>query len=615
MTTPDLQTRSASFAPTSINEQARTAEIVWSTGAPVLRSSWDGEYIEELSMDPEHVRMGRLQSGRAPFLANHDGRSIDAVIGVIESARIENGRGIARVRFAKDDPAADAAWNKVRQGILGNVSVGYRVHKFDKIEGKTPVFRAIDWEPFEVSLVPMGADSTAQVRGDPSTPPRSSPHLEKQMNPEKTTDTLTAERERVAGILNTVRTSGLETSVAERMIADGTSLENARSLVLEKLAERNAMGPGENAQHIRVEAGSLGHEGVDDRIRTMAAALASRFGGPPAKGPAEQYVRLRVPDMARSLLEARGVSTRMMRDAQVISRSLGGLHSTSDLPALLTETGNRLLRNAYESAPAGVKALAKRVLAEDFRPMNKLTFSKSVGLQKVSEGAEIKRGSTLTESKLSYSIETYADITGISRQALISDDLSALAQFSQKQGRDAAEFEARKLVELLASNPTMGYDSVAMFHAASHGNLGTAGAISLTTLTEALKLMRLQTDESGNRINVSPKFLLVPPSLEIVAHQFTRQINATTAATVNPFSSQLQVIVDARLEDYSSTAWYLAADPGLIDGLEYAHLAGAEGPQLEMQEGWNVLGVEFRVVLDFGCAAIDHRGWLKNLGA
>jgi hypothetical protein len=114
---------------------------------------------------------------------------------------------------------------------------------------------------------------------------------------------------------------------------------------------------------------------------------------------------------------------------------------------------------------------------------------------------------------------------------------------------------------------------------------------------------------------VSPKFLLVPPSLEIVAHQFTRQINATTAATVNPFSSQLQVIVDARLEDYSSTAWYLAADPGLIDGLEYAHLAGAEGPQLEMQEGWNVLGVEFRVVLDFGCAAIDHRGWLKNLGA
>src|SRR5690606_27065274 len=64
----------------------------------------------------------------------------------------------------------DAAWNKVRQGILPNVSVGYRVHKFEKVEGgdeTTPVFRATDWEPHEVSLVTVGADAGAVIRSAP----------------------------------------------------------------------------------------------------------------------------------------------------------------------------------------------------------------------------------------------------------------------------------------------------------------------------------------------------------------------------------------------------------------------------------------------------------------
>jgi len=71
-------------------------------------------------------------------------------------------------------------------------------------------------------------------------------------------------------------------------------------------------------------------------------------------------------------------------------------------------------------------------------------------------------------------------------------------------------------------------------------------------------------------------------------------------------------LVEPRLS--SATRWYVTADPGEIDGLEFAYLSGAEGPQVESRSGWDVDGVEIRVILDFGAGFIDHRGWFMNAG-
>ena len=65
----------------------------------------------------------------------------------------------------------------------------------------------------------------------------------------------------------------------------------------------------------------------------------------------------------------------------------------------------------------------------------------------------------------------------------------------------------------------------------------------------------------------------------------------------------------------SATRWYVAADATEIDGLEYAYLAGGEGPQVESKSDWDVDGVDVRVILDFGAGFIDWRGWYQNAGA
>jgi len=80
-----------------------------------------------------------------------------------------------------------------------------------------------------------------------------------------------------------------------------------------------------------------------------------------------------------------------------------------------------------------------------------------------------------------------------------------------------------------------------------------------------------------------------------------------------PVSGSLSLVVEPRLS--SATRWYVAADATEINGREYAYLAGGEGPQVESKSGWDVDGVEVRVILDFGAGFIDWRGWYQNAGA
>ena len=159
-----LQTR-AMFAPETINVEERTVELVWSTGAQVRRASWArGDYIEELSMAPGAVRMDRLNKG-APLLDAHDSFSLRSQIGVVQRAWLDGNEGRALVKFSRRDDVGPI-FQDVQDGIYRNVSVGYKVHKTERDEtGAVPVERAVDWEPYELSLVPIPADAGAQEIG------------------------------------------------------------------------------------------------------------------------------------------------------------------------------------------------------------------------------------------------------------------------------------------------------------------------------------------------------------------------------------------------------------------------------------------------------------------
>ena len=597
--TVTLLTRRADLAPASADRDARTVEVIWSTGAPVRRRDMAGPYVERLSLAPEAVDLSRLQG--ASVLDAHRQSAVRDVLGSVQSASVDGQRGTALIRFSAR-PEVEPLWQDVLSGILRHVSVGYSVEEWaETTENGARLLTAVRWTPHEISLVPTPADPGARIR--------------METNMTDTTITPAPPETQTRTAINTeirsiARIAGLDQSWIDGQIDAAVDADSARRAAFEALASRSA--PTIRTEQVRVEMG----ESQDDpalRARQMGEALYARINPRhDLSEPARRYAYATPVDMAKELLTLRGESTMALSPATLVTRAL---HTTSDFPIILGNTVGRVLRDAYQAAPSGIRRLGRQTSARDFRSVNKIMLGEAPLLEKLNEHGEIKAG-TMAEAREAYKIETWAKKIGITRQVLVNDDLGAFSDLARRMGQGAAETEARILVTLLEANsgngPTLS-DTKALFHL-DHGNkAGTGAVISDTTLSAARLALRTQKGIDGRIIRVTPKNLLVPPALETVAEKWLATIAPATAADVNPFSGAMSLVVEPRLS--SATRWYVTADPGEIDGLEFAYLSGNEGPQVESRSGWDVDGVEIRVILDFGAGFIDHRGWFMNAGA
>lgn len=571
----------ANLSPASYDASARTIEAVISTGADVDR----GAFVERLSLKGIDIAFVK----GVPVLDAHRQDSASRVIGVVESARREGEALIATIRFTEASDAQPAI-TRILEGTLKGVSIGYRVTEWR--EGKSDSGKrlrtAVRWQIFEVSAVPVAADPAASFR---------SSNMENEDNietPVVAANDAVAHRAQVRAI---ARRAGLNAEWADQQIDSEVDLTTVRAAAYEAMVSRSkpirtAVAVNDNATQI---------------VQRRGEALFARMTGQAPAEQAREFMGDSLKDHVRALLTASGVSVAGMDTDQLFRAAA---HSTSDFPNLLTSTANRVLAQSYEAATSPVKALARQRLHNDFRSMSKVRLGGLPSLGKVAENGEITSVSR-DESKETFSLETYGSIFSLTRQALVNDDLNAFGEFATTAGRAAAETEAEILVGLLTGNPVMD-DGKALFHV-DHGNLaGTGAAISVDTLSAARLAMRKQTGINKKPINAAPKFLLVGPDLETKAEQVLAQLAAATVDDVNPFSGRLSLAVDPRLP---ANAWYVFADPASIPVLEYAYLSSAQGPQIASREGFDVLGMEFRVVLDFGAGATDWRGAYRNAGA
>lgn len=394
---PTLTMRAA-FRPETVDPEKRTVELTWTTGARVLRGFWE-RYYEELSLDAKHVRMGRLNNG-APLLDTHNMYGgVRGVLGVVEKAwLVGKNEGRALVRFAKaeDDPAADMVFRKLRDGIIQNVSVGYSTFRLEKVEDgadKIPVYRATDWEPFELSVVPVGADDGAGTRGrgsgetpgtpcvfvtrttipqDPTPSDEERTHMEPKKtetpaapvtepaNQQKTDDAAraaaaeaatAAERARVVGIQAAVRAAKLPAELEKELIEKGTALDQARALVLEKLAAASEATRTE--QHTRVEVGQdIGRESLRSG---MALALQHRVAPGVVKldDNAKRFAYRKLLQLAEDALEASGVKTRGLAPMEIAGMALGvgGGFRTANSPPATSRSSSPTPRARPSGAP------------------------------------------------------------------------------------------------------------------------------------------------------------------------------------------------------------------------------------------------------------------------
>jgi len=638
--------RAADLLPATIDEQDRSIEVVWSTGARVRRQPLFGEpFDEELSMDPGSVRLDRLNAG-GPLLKVHDTRTLDAVIGSVVpgSARIDQGRGVARVRFSEREDVS-VIWADVQAGHLRAVSIGYQVHRFEvsRPANAPEVWRAVDWTPFEISAVPVGADPAAGFRSvDPLSPcvvDRDDASTKERIFMDETSVTTTAaqsapepvtraaepapdtkaiiaqaqsaERERVGTIYDLAGRLGLERSMAEDLVTRGVAIDEARRIILDKVAD--AAEQSRTFPHVSVPLG-----GRDERLtrrEAVANALLHRYSPTlfALSDPAREYRGMTLLELSREFLASSGVNVRGMSRDEIATRAL---HSTSDFPEVLAAVTNKTLRQAYDVYPRTFTPFCRQVLATDFKAMHRVQIGEAPQLLKVSEGGEFKRG-TIAESKESYRIETYGRVVAITRQVLINDDLDAFTRIPAMYGTAIATLESDVVWGIITANAAMA-DGVTLFHA-THKNLaGTGAALSVAAIGEGRASMAKQTGlDKKTVLNIRPSYLIVPAALELAAEQLVAQ-NLPPTKTLDVVPQSIRTITpisEPRLDAVSAGAWYLAANPAQIDTIEYAYLEGQQGAYIETRNGFDVDGVEIKCRLDFGAKAIDWRGLYKNNGA
>ena len=621
----------AAFEPSTIDSEKRSVVVRWSTGAKVLRGGFFTEpFHEELSLHNESVRMDRLRSG-APLLNSHASQHLSDQIGVVEDAWLQDGAGYARVRFSGRQDAGPI-FQDVKDGIVRNVSVGYRVYKYKDVSQEgDPVktLRAVDWEPMEISLVPIGADAGANIRSFDRLRTESEKENvneceievraqtkrieESMMHIDIETikkETLEAERKRISEITTLVRKFNLDEAFSASLIDQTVSVEEARSQILNKLAERTEK-EGNIRNHVDVH---VTRDEADTRRSGMIESLLHRYD-PKTNKISEKgtpYIGMSLLRLAEEVLVRNHISIRGLTKSDIAQRAF---LSTSDFPAVLANVANKTLRQAYELAPQTFRPFVRQVFLPDFKEVSRIQLSEAPKLEKVNQSGEFKYG-VLSDAAEKYSLGTFGKIIAINRQVVINDDLEAFTRIPALHGRAAADLESDLVYAVFMANAVLA-DGIPLFHA-THTNLETPGAISEVTLGEGRKLMRRQSGLQRGRdkqlLNIQARYLIVPAALETLAQKQLAAIIPNSSTEVNPFSGLYTLIAEPRLDDHSATAWYLAADPAQIDTIEIAYLQGQAGVYTENRQGFEIDGLEIKARLDCAVKAIDHRGLLKNAG-
>jgi len=304
--------------------------------------------------------------------------------------------------------------------------------------------------------------------------------------------------------------------------------------------------------------------------------------------------------------------------------------SSVSLPTALGNSAGKIALDSYRESPATWRSFAAIKNATSFREHTGIRLNDLGQLEEVGEAGELKHG-RLGESTYPFRLATYGKILGLSRHAIINDDLSLFSDMSQSFGRQAA----RRLSDLVYS--TLLANSGNFFHASNSNVLTGAGsALDIDSLNDAIVLIQTQRDSDGNDLDIRPSALVVPPELretakaalesENIAHLLPADSTGGTVQrypTGNALRDTLKLETEPRLsntdkfDNASTTAWYLFGSPQDAP-LIVAFLNGMEAPTVEffgVDSEAETLGVRWRTYFDFGCALADPKAAVRAAGA
>src|SRR5688500_1204566 len=281
----------------------------------------------------------------------------------------------------------------------------------------------------------------------------------------------------------------------------------------------------------------------------------------------------------------------------------------------------RLVRDYRGQEQTWRKFCAVTPLA-NFKSQDRVRLHDFSSLSTVAEGAAYTN-LAWDDSREAYAPAKRGNLVVVTREAILNDDLRAIARIPQKLARAAAITINEFVYGLFTGNPTMA-DGSKVFDdgvQTTHANRGTA-VLSSAAVQAAITSMMKQTDSAGKRLNLKPRYLLVPADLLFTALTIVNSsmVPGSNNNDVNVLQGVLEPIPVAQFTD--PTDYYLICAPRDIESIEIGFVGGKQEPELLMQDA-PLLGqvftndqLSFKVRWEFGGAWLDSRGafWSQAAG-
>ena len=353
--------------------------------------------------DEQHV----LLDDHARFEGN------DAVLGSLRSIRTDGQTMLGRLHFAIGDERADAIWNKVRQGHLRDVSIGYRSIEYvdippgqsRNVAGKTytagerTLRITTRFQVNEASVTPIGADRATKIRSGAGLIPNERSTMNQAL------------REYLESVGLRHEASEAEAWEFFRSL-NGEQAIRAVQLNSGSRGDATEAGPSASSDAAAPPAATAPPTGQRSEAETPAAngpaasASSAAVGDPPNDGGGTRSAAggVTAPPASDPDLEARIRQAEIVRQQQI--RSFASAETDPDwiehciTRGLTIEQSEQfILRRERENRPAAVSgAPAHRIGGED-RNANERSLAAALANHCNGDGMEIMQRAGLTEQQ------------------------------------------------------------------------------------------------------------------------------------------------------------------------------------------------------------------------
>jgi hypothetical protein len=303
--------------------------------------------------------------------------------------------------------------------------------------------------------------------------------------------------------------------------------------------------------------------------------------------------------------------------------------STSDWPLLLANVLHKLLLMKFVGVPSPWKSYTWQTELNDFKTANRVIMNESPDLLAITEEQGYK-DSNISDNGYGITLGTFGRTFSVGRRAIINDDLEALRRQPERFGRSASRTLAKQCVAAI-ENDGKAYDGLSLFATTHKGGANFQGnvtidnsAAGILAVSKAMTAISKAQDETGEKMGLIPKYLLVPPDLEDGALRLTQgqsfmPISTTGGTTVVGKAARLEVLVEPFFT--SATESYVMADPADCPVIEVGFLDGKQTPDLLVKRinavnlaggddewGYEFDDIEFKIRWDFAVQRAMYQG-------